>query len=573
MKQDKLAGKATDANSVLRKHLSAVQRRKRNRTITIILVIAIVLAAIAGGVLLLRKSVAEKYGSTETDVVSYDVTAKDISTTLSGSGTLVDDDVEDVDVPDTVEIDTVYVEEGDQVAEGDLIATVNIASVVSAMADLQAQIDEIDAELEEVSDEEVDSIIKFSTAGRVKKIFAEEGDDIADVMYTYGSLMLVSLDGLMAVDIETTAALEEGDKVNVTQSDGKVYEGTVEMAGGGAATITVTDNRTIFGDAVEVSDTDGNVLGTGELYIHSELKVTGYAGTVSNVYVIENQNVVKSSRLFYLKNTEYTANYDTLLQERIPLEEDLEELIKLYKEGAVYSPISGIIYSVDYSADEDTQAADTTAMAATDTTAAADTAAADQSASGYTTIVTVSPNATMSVTVSMDESDILSLKEGQEATVTVDSIGDDEFIGTVTEVNTSSTSSGGVTVYAIEVTIDKTEQMLSGMSASVVIVTESVANVLAVPEDAVEQTSTASYVYTAYDEETGELSGAVEVETGLSNGTYIEITSGLTEGETVYYEDTSSDTTNTFGFGNMPSGNMPGGTMPSGGAQGGPGGN
>ena len=99
----------------------------------------------------------------------------------------------------------------------------------------------------------------------------------------------------------------------------------------------------------------------------------------------------------------------------------------------------------------------------------------------------------MSVTVSMDESDILSLKEGQEATVTVDSIGDDEFIGTVTEVNTSSTSSGGVTVYAIEVTIDKTEQMLSGMSASVVIVTESVANVLAVPEDAVEQTSTASY--------------------------------------------------------------------------------
>ena len=55
----------------------------------------------------------------------------------------------------------------------------------------------------------------------------------------------------------------------------------------------------------------------------------------------------------------------------------MEELIKLYKEGAVYSPISGIIYSVDYSEEEDTQAADTTAMAATDTTAAADTASAD----------------------------------------------------------------------------------------------------------------------------------------------------------------------------------------------------
>ena len=558
MKQDKIVSGTTDANSVLKKHLSAVQKRKRNRAITIILIIVMVLAAITIGVLMLRKSVAEKYGSTESDVVTYNAAIKSISTTLSGSGTLVDDDVEDVLCPGTVEIDTVYVEEGDAVAEGDIIASVNITSVVSAMADIQAQIDEIDAELEEVSDEKVDSQITFSTSGRVKKIYAAVGDDIATVMYENGALMLVSLDGLMAVDIETQSTAEVGETVSVTQSSGKVAEGTVESIKDG--TVTVTDYGTVYADTVTVSKADETVLGTGTLYIHSELKVTGYAGTVSNVYVNENQKVAKSSRLLYLTNTSYTANYDALLKERIPLEEDLEELIKLYKEGAVYSPIAGVIYSVDYSEDESAQ------DDAADMASAAESTAADASGD-YLTIATVSPNTAMSVTVYMDESDILSLKEGQEATVTVDSIGDDEFTGTVTDVNTSSTSSGGVTVYAIEVAIDKTEQMLSGMSASVVIIIESVENVLVVPEDAVQQTSTTSYVYTEYNAETGELNGMVEVETGLSNGTYIQIISGLNEGDTVYYEESESDTQSTFGFGNinggMP-GDMQGGVIPGG---------
>ena len=108
--------------------------------------------------------------------------------------------------------------------------------------------------------------------------------------------------------------------------------------------------------------------------------------------------------------------------------------------------------------------------------------------------------------------------------------------------------------------------MLAGMSASVVIKIDSVDNALIIPEDALQQTSTSAYVYTEYDEETGELGGTVEVQTGISNGSYVEIISGLSEGDTVYYEP-AEESDSGFSFGNMngmPSGDFQPGQKHSG---------
>ncbi|MCD7843999.1 MAG: hypothetical protein LUG17_05190, partial [Clostridiales bacterium] len=94
--------------------------------------------------------------------------------------------------------------------------------------------------------------------------------------------------------------------------------------------------------------------------------------------------------------------------------------------------------------------------------------------------------------------------------------------------------------------------------------------------------------YTEADED-GNLSGEVEVETGMSSCSQVEITSGLSEGETVYYKVTESDATSdetsmsdmfggmggggNFDAGDFDAGNMPsgggGGDMPSGGRGGG----
>lgn len=497
----------------------AKKRRKRKKLIITIIICVVVIAAIVAGVLFAQRRVAKSYGSSEDSVESAEVTSGSISESISASGTLESSDVESVTIPSDIEITDFYYEVGDSVSEGDLIASVSTSDLQSAMSELQDELDALDEEIDEASADTVDSTISAGTSGRVKKIYAESGTSVADTMYEYGALILISLDGYMAVDIETDS-LEEGDSVTVAASDGDEYTGTVEEAADGTAVILITDNGPEYEDSVTVTDSDGNELGEGTLYIHKQMAITGYAGTVSSISVSENTQVSSGTTLITLTDTETSVNYDSLLASRETIEESLSTLITIYEEGGICAAADGVIESLY------------------------DSSSSDSSSSSSITAVSIASNTSMTITVSVDESDILYISEGLEAQVTISSISDDAVTGSVTDVSTDATSSSGVTTYTATVTIDKTEDMLSGMSATVVIVIQGVEDALLIPVDALYQTSSTSYVYTEYDESTGELSGMVEVTTGLSNSSYVEITDGLEEGDTVYYaasSDSSSD--------------------------------
>ncbi|MCD8010720.1 MAG: HlyD family efflux transporter periplasmic adaptor subunit [Lachnospiraceae bacterium] len=535
---------------LLEMHRRERTRHRRRGIITLVVIVVVVLVAVAVGVNQARKSISAQVSSSDdSEVQSAEVTVGSISTTVSGSGTLADEDVESVEIPDSLEIADFYVEEGDTVSEGDLIATVTNASLLTAMSDAQASLDTLDEELEDAADDEVEEEITTSVSGRVKVIYAEEDDDVATVMYEHGALLLLSLDGYMAVDI-TSEALAAGDEVTVTDSDGETYDGTVEEVVDGTATVLLTDKGPVYGDEVTVTDSDGSEVGTGTLYIHSSLAITGYAGTVEDLEVSENEAVDAGDTLLTLTDTETSANYDALLKEREEMEDLLEDLIAIYKEGGVCATVAGEISSLSESSSSSSSSSEMTATMTDSSTSS------DSSSSGYTTVATISTNENMIITISVDETDILSLSEGQEATVTIDSIGEDTYTGTVTEISTTAESSSGVTSYSADITIDKTDDMLSGMSASVVITIEGVDNALLIPVDALHQTSSTAYVYTEYDESTGEFSGMVEVTVGLTNSSYAEITEGLSEGDTVYYTESSDDSSSfdMSSFGNM--GNM-----------------
>lgn len=565
---------ATTNEQIVAMHLNARKKRKRKLIITMVVIIVALLIIITVGVVWAKKSISSAFGSSgSSEVESAQVTSGSISTTVSGTGTLASEDVDEIEILSSLEIDDYYVDEGDSVEEGDLIATVTSASLLSAMSDKQDELDEIDAELEEAADDEVSDTITAGASGRVKLVNVSSGDDVAGVMYSAGSLMLLSLDGYMAVDISSDS-LKAGDSVTVTLSDGTEKSGTVEKNVDGTATILVTDNGTDYGDEVTVTDSDGNESGTGELYIHSQIIVTGYAGTVSSVSVSENESVSAGDTLITLTDTETSVGYDSLLKEREEIEEQLDDLISIYKNGGICATISGVIETLDSGSSSSSSVSSTDSVS--------EQSAKTSSGDSYTTVATISPDTQMSITISVDETDILSLIEGQEAVVTIDSVGEDEFAGSVTEISTSASSDSGVTSYSAVVTIDKTDDMLAGMSATVVITIEGVDDALLIPVDALHQTSSTSYVYTEYDESSGEFSGMVEVTTGLSNSNYVEITSGLSEGDIVYYSASEEDSSFNFGGmdfdaggGNDMNGGMDlnseggGMSMPSGGAGGG----
>lgn len=144
------------------------------------------------------------------------------------------------------------------------------------------------------------------------------------------------------------------------------------------------------------------------------------------------------------------------------------------------------------------------------------------------------------IVVSIDELDILSIEKGQTAKVTLDALEDEEFEGTISKISTTATTSNGNTKYDVEITIPQNDDIMDGMSASVVIVTDSAENAVMIPALALLERGEKQFVYTSQDDD-GNLSGEVEVETGLSDGTNVEITSGLSEGDTIYYQMASGD--------------------------------
>ena len=151
------------------------------------------------------------------------------------------------------------------------------------------------------------------------------------------------------------------------------------------------------------------------------------------------------------------------------------------------------------------------------------------------TILSIIPDDSMTVRIRVDELDVLQYELGMSADVTVDALPDRSFTAHVTEIGAMGENSGGNSKYDVELRLDRAPDMLDGMNASVVVHRGS-RSALLIPSAAVHDRGSKSYVYTALDNKSGKPAGEVQVETGISDGENVEILSGLSEGQTVFYE-------------------------------------
>lgn len=695
----------------------------------LVLAVAVVVAMLPSGTTSVNSMTVHETVVAETAQIS------DLSAGIAGAGTLEDEDPLTVQVPEVIAVSAYYVDNGDTVEAGDPLALVDRTSVTAAIAELQSVLEELDEAMEEEAGVSADGTISASAAGRVKAIYAGEGDGVLDVMSDEGALLLLSLDGLMAVDIDDNGAMAMGDAVQVLRPDGTTVAGRVTQVADGVATVTVMDEGTSCGEHVSVSDGQGTALGEGELYIHSELKVTGYYGVVEEIAVSAEDTVEQGETLFILDDTGHTPVYEALLARRHELEVQMDDLFQLYEEGIIYAESAGLIAGVpeDASIVDDGQEKENAALASgaqghsldsalyssvtelkrlmsalpgaengnldtyaamiqslsadqaelslskspvtipdlTDLSSLADVEmpesisylhvdetplygyrdgqwmtltlselqvgtrlvlaypagsdpAADtpvwivcetdgldtseepeepattpeptitpeptttpedpsvpqepegtdgiqapsqlaqqwpsmaqntaydggaSSPEGQTQqepiyerysvsqqqVLSIIPQETAHVTISVDELDILALEEGQTAEVTLDAMQGQSFTGTVTQIATTGSNEGGNTKFSVQISLPRTEQMLAGMNASVKVSTAMSSGVVTVPAAALVEDAGKTYIYTAYEEKTDSLGGLTEVETGLSDGELVEIRSGLQEGDTYYY--------------------------------------
>ena len=738
--------------------------KTRKRKTKILFACAIAMVIIATGIYGFGIRGKKRASSKAMPVLSAKAQKGNLSTTIEGTGTLNSSDSSDIQIPSGVTVQKVKVSAGDEVKKGDVLATIDEVSLKAKLLQTQKDLDTINGKISREAENDSTQYVTSSVEGRVKKIFAKKNKDVADTILEKGALILISLDGKMAVDLKTSVSVKAGQRVNVTLSDGTVINGTVVKAEEDSCTVTVTDQGTGYREGVSVETTSGKTVGSGKLYIHKESKVTAAAGTVKKILVSENETISEGDSLLKLKGDFQTADYVNLEVEKKNLEEELEILLKLSKNNTVTADSDGIITAVyvsdqntatdstssgdtssngastatnsvtktsvtqsvptitllsAYSSGNDNDTAttetsrttastastetgtattdssatseDTTSKDSASTEATEDTSSKIQSISslknlgistpktgespvtslsgeGYTGSVQwntkdkvfqadtayqasvtlkaedsfcFSPNITievqgaaisnkkvsgeergntltfqvsfsrtektqeedglsgqgsgqkavsgsggsisspgqssttssntssdsdaedtntelltafslasgdsMTLSVNVDELDILSVSVGQKVELTLDAVEEKQFEGKITSIDKNGTSNGGVTKYPVEITVSKDDSMLSGMNVSATIVTEEKTDTLLVPAQAVQEEGNTSYVYTEKNNKTGELSGKTTVETGATDGTNIEITSGLSEGDEVYYQmikssGTESDT-------------------------------
>ncbi len=544
------------------------KKKRLKRIITVLIIIAVVAVGLIIAVNRLQAKVRDAVSTQDDKILTWAVTKGSVSTTVSGEGALSDVDAEDITIPDSVEVDEILVDPNTPVSKGDVLATVDMDTVTAALADVQEQIAEKDKDLAKASSETAATIVKAGVSGRVKIIYAQPGDDIAACMVEHGALAVISQDKYMCVTIPA-GSLAVGDSLKVIRENGSELSGKVESTALGNAVIIVPDKDAMPGEHATVLGKDGEELGKADLEIHNPIKVTGHTGVISAVQAKLNQQAGTNTVLFRIKDASAASKYSAILKERRDLEETLAALLTIYRDGAIRAPFDGTVLTIEdkdgedsasqSSAQDNTQSMSMFAMGMGDLSAfgqgAAATSNTSSSSSASSTdgdekkILTMSRDEQMSVKFSVDEADILALEVGQEAVITIDSIGVEEYRGVLTEIDRTASSKSGVTSYSATVTFDKGDFMLSGMTAKVIITISDTGDVLIVPTDAVNKTSASAYVYTGSDPATGQLLNPVTVSCGVSNKDYTEIRSGLSEGDIVYYTKANTNFWDMYGFG------------------------
>ena len=171
------------------------------------------------------------------------VEEKDIASLIQSAGALEEQEAVSVKIPVSVTVSSVCVKNGELVTAGQIVAKADQTSVMQAIATIHTVLEEIDDQLQEAHEAKGSTSLTAPVAGTVKAVYAQAGDRAIDVMNDHGALMLLSLDGRMAVQLPASEALTVGSKVIVTLPDGTELAGEVAFLEEGVASSPASIRR------------------------------------------------------------------------------------------------------------------------------------------------------------------------------------------------------------------------------------------------------------------------------------------------------------------------------------------
>lgn len=459
-------------------------------------------------------------------------------TGIKGGGILMEETPEEITVPGAVKLTGFLVANGDTVRAGEPVAQVDPVTVLSAIADTQEKLDQLGWQLQSLSKEQAVTKLKVQSSGIVKEVYAKPGQSVQDVILEHGALAVLSLGGRMAVTVESRSVILAGTAVTVLFEDGSAVDAVVDSCLDGELTASFEDKGYEPGTRVQLLSRDGQSLGSGVLEIRDALRVMAADGVVDRVAVSAGQWVDANDLLLELTDAGVSSEYGSLLAARQEQEELLQRLITLHYLGVVTANCDGVIMGID---DQCQALLNAEPQPEDQVPDSLEQELLNQQSQGENEktpdipVAAITPQQWVTVTITVDEQDVLRLKPGMEAVVRIPALSGETMGATVTDISPEGRNQGGSSKFSVELTLPHTERMLSGMNVIVAIPVETVAVVNRIPVAAVVDLGTKTVVYTGYDAENESLTDPVEVSLGRSDGIYVEVLSGLEAGDSFYY--------------------------------------
>ena len=492
--------------------------------------VPVLCVAVAGGVFLLRPQQA-KPASVDASYTEAAPERRDVTNTLSGTGTLNPANTYTVKSLVDGKVLTGTIEEGNIVEESNVLYTIDSSDASTNFEKAEIAMQQAQRSYDKVVDRQY---VRAEVAGVVSSLKVTKGDEV-----TSGQEVAVIRDSSrMLLTLEFPAA--DAANFSVGQSAAVTLDGTFEQLDGTVTSVSGTDalsagnllTRTVTitvknagglttAQAATASINGVSSIGSATFAYQAERTLTAQAaGTVTSINVQEGSEVAKDDIILGLSGDDLTESIQSASESLRSAEISMQNLQDAMDNYTITAPISGTIIEKDAKVGDAVKAGDTLCI--------------------------VYDLSYLEMSINVDELQISSISVGQQVQITADAVPDKTYVGTVTRVSMKGASNGGTTTYPVSIRIDDTDGLRPGMNANAEIVVAEAKNALVVPNAAVVR---GSYVLVTKDSpsaanadtamEAPEGFVYVPVKTGVSDDDYTQIVSGIQEGDTIGYDPSS----------------------------------
>lgn len=462
------------------------------------------------------------------------VTRQTLTVSVSGTGTIRPVEEGYVTAAVKGEVLEAPFSAGDTVKKGDVLFRIDPGTLYASIEQQEISLEQARLNLENLLSSQEDARknqqVKATAAGVITTLYVDQGDmvsagtPIADILdrermkltlpfhsddaagFFPGQSAVVYVDGTDETVAATVDSIAAADSVGTGGT--LVREVTLLLTNPGVLTDSSTGTAAV----------NGAMCAAGGTFAYGESRqvVARTSGELVSLTVKEGDRVADGQLIAAFDDTDMETQVESARLSVRSAELALQNARDTLEDYTITAPIDGVVVEMNWEAGDEL-----------DPTA------------GY--LAVIYDMSALEFVMDVHELDISKVAVGQQVEITASALDGQSFAGRVDAININGSTLNGITNYPVTVKVEGGGELLPGMNVSAKVIAQQVGDVLCIPVEAVEEGGTVLVAGEGALSEDGltvaditKLSRA-QVTLGNTDGTYIEVCSGLSEGDVVVY--------------------------------------